>query len=71
MQPWEDPNNEGNGPAHRSGHQCFDCGSADAGTRWSPYFCFACNVTRMRRIDASFAALEARFQARTQQEQRP
>lgn len=48
---FDDPNDEGNSPKYHTGKLCIEgCGRL-AGTAWSPYFCFECNVKRIRRIN--------------------
>lgn len=59
MKAFEDPNHPGNSLAYHTGFPCIECGLRPAGTDWSPYWCFECNVARIRRIDSSFAALLA------------
>jgi len=53
MFPYQDPKHEGNHPRHKSGLPCIgiesECKNL-AGTAWSPYWCFECNVKRMDRI---------------------
>ena len=49
---FEDPDHEGNTSKYHTGKKCIekDC-NKPAGTAWSPYWCFECNVKRIRRID--------------------
>lgn len=56
--PYQDPNHAGNNARHLSGKVCIEqgCGKA-AGTAWSPFWCFACNVKRMDRISASMESM--------------
>lgn len=59
---YEDPGHEGNGAKHLTGKPCIEKGCDNpAGTAWSPFWCFACNVKRIRRIDAGFAAIGKAF----------
>lgn len=57
---YQDPNNKGNSPKHHTGKKCVgDMGvvkkcDKPAGTAWSPYWCFECNVIRMDKIDTFF-----------------
>ncbi len=47
---YEDPQDPGNGSKYHSGKLCIEgCGRL-AGTMWSPFWCFPCNVERMKRI---------------------
>lgn len=48
---YRDPDYPGNGPEYHTGEECVesDC-TRPAGTGWSPYWCFECNVIRMDRI---------------------
>lgn len=49
--PFEDPANEGNSEKYLSGLMCIESGCDEkAGTAWSPYWCFNCNVKRIKRI---------------------
>ena len=47
----EDPSHELNGPKYKTGKKCIepDCMNP-AGTYWSPYWCFFCNVKRMTQV---------------------
>ena len=58
LKPFEDPTHELNGPKYKTGKKCIepDCLSP-AGTYWSPYWCFECNVKRMERITQSLEEL--------------
>ena len=52
LKPFEDPDNPGNGEKYHTGKPCITAGcESPAGTAWSPYWCFACNVKRIKRID--------------------
>lgn len=53
LERYEDPNDPGNSAAHHTGEPCVEGCGRPAGTRWSPLWCFECNVERMRRIDTS------------------
>lgn len=46
-----------------SGRHCIDCGKP-AGTPWGPYWCPDCDVRRLDRVGAGFAAVEAAFEER-------
>lgn len=54
---FEDPNNEGNSKKYHTGQRCVEGCGRNAGTAWSPYWCFPCNVVRMNRIRNSLAAI--------------
>ena len=49
---FNDPDCEGNSPAHHTGKPCTEQGCDNpAGTGWGPYWCFEHNVERIERID--------------------
>lgn len=53
VEAFEDPTHEGNSEKHHTGVACIEKGCNEAaGTWWSPYWCFKCNVERMKRIDS-------------------
>lgn len=54
---YQDPAHPGNGPKYRTGKFCIEGCGRPAGTRWSPFWCFECNVERMDRVGAQLAAL--------------
>ncbi len=55
---FEDPNHPGNTAKHHTGKPCIEPGCENpAGTAWSPYWCFSCNVARIRRIDGKLAQM--------------
>jgi len=56
IEPWEDPTSDGNSKRHRTGKKCIECDNP-AGTAWSRWWCFECNVKRMRRINASLDSI--------------
>lgn len=51
MKDFENPNHEGNSEKYHTGKVCAtsDCNNP-AGTLWSSYYCFTCNVERMNRV---------------------
>lgn len=55
MKAYKDPNHEGNSSKYLTGKKCIelDCENP-AGTRWSPHWCFSCNVERIERINGQF-----------------
>ena len=51
MFPYQDPKHEGNHSRHNTGLPCIESGcKRPAGTAWSPYWCFECNVKRMDHV---------------------
>lgn len=55
---YDDPNDRGNGPSYHTGKPCVEEGcDRPAGTAWSPYWCFECNVVRIKRIDRQLKEL--------------
>lgn len=58
MEAFEDPSHPGNSEKYHTGKPCYEAGcNRPAGTAWSPYWCFECNVERMKRIGASLRAM--------------
>lgn len=59
---FEDPNHLGNSEKY---HTCKECVEIDchnpAGTAWSPYWCFECNVKRIKRILQQLDDITNRF----------
>lgn len=65
MKAFEDPNHPGNSTDHHTGLQCIEKGcEKPAGTAWSPYWCFDCNVERMRRIERQLKAIMERAESK-------
>jgi hypothetical protein len=63
MDAFEDPNNPGNGPEYHTGKDCIEPGCNNpAGTAWSPWWCFKCNVERIRRISGQLEAIVANME---------
>ena len=59
---YSDQNHQGNGKEYHTGKLCVEEGCDNpAGTAWSPYFCFACNVKRINRINRQFDALIGKY----------
>ncbi len=55
---FEDPGHEGNSEKYHTGKTCVTKGCPNAaGTMWSLFWCFKCNVKRMKRIDKLFEKL--------------
>ncbi len=61
MKPFENPSDPGNSDKHHTGALCIspDC-KHPAGTKWSPLWCFSCNVKRMEYIDRQLKKLTER-----------
>ncbi len=62
MKPYQDPNSPGNSSEHHTGKKCIECKTRPAGTFWSPYWCFECNVKRMDEVERSLMGLQKRFE---------
>ena len=58
MKAFQNPNDPGNSDKYHTGKLCIthDC-KRPAGTKWSPYWCFACNVKRMEHVDKQLREL--------------
>lgn len=62
MKAFEDPNHEGNSEKYHTGKICITEGCENpAGTAWSPFWCFECNVERMKRVSRQLEAFEKYF----------
>lgn len=58
MDAFEDSSDPGNGLEYHTGKPCIEAGcDRPAGTAWSPYWCFECNVRRIKRISNQFEEL--------------
>ena len=65
MNAYENPNHEGNSSKYHTGKTCIKPGCNNpAGTTWSPYWCFECNVKRIKRIDGQLIKLQAGFESK-------
>jgi hypothetical protein len=62
MEAYKDPNNEGNSKKYHTGERCIECKTEPAGTAWSPYWCFKCNIKRLDRISSQFNQISEGFQ---------
>jgi len=63
VEAFEDINHPGNGPKYHTKNKCIESGCTDqAGTAWSPYWCFVHNVERIRRINGQLKMLLSRNQ---------
>ena len=52
-----------NGAEYQTGKPCVEQGcDHPAGTAWSPFWCFCCNVKRLDRIDQGFQRLADMFE---------
>ncbi len=59
LEAFEDPSHEGNSARYHTGKECIEPGCHQpARTKWSPYWCFSCNVTRMKRIGSQLKAMQ-------------
>ena len=66
MLAYEDPNHDGNSAKWHTGKRCVESGcKANAGTWWSPLWCFEHNVARMKRITAGLNDAVARAEIAT------
>jgi hypothetical protein len=61
MAGYDDPNHEGNSPKYHTGKLCIEGCGRPAGTAWSPYWCFECNVARIRRINGQLEQITSAF----------
>ncbi len=60
LEPFEDRKHLGNGALYLTSETCVEPGcTQQAGTLWSPLWCFTHNVIRMRRISAGLEKLKA------------
>ena len=57
MAGYDDPKHEGNSAKHHTGKECIEGCGRPAGTAWSPYWCFECNVDRINKINGQFEKL--------------
>jgi hypothetical protein len=66
MEIYEDINHEGNSSKYHTGKKCIgweDCNCNNpAGTKWGLYWCFECNVKRMKHLDKRFDDLQKHFE---------
>jgi hypothetical protein len=61
MKEYRDVNHPGNSPGFQTGKKCVEIGCNNpAGTAWSPYWCFECNVKRLDKISNQFENLVAK-----------
>jgi len=60
IQGYNDPEHEGNSAKYHTGEICITPGCRNpAGTAWSPFWCFQCNVKRIDRIGNNLEKLVA------------
>lgn len=59
LKAFEDPNNEGNTAKYHTGKPCVEGCGRPAGTAWSKFWCFECNVARMKGIENSMVDILA------------
>ena len=58
MAGFDDPNHKGNSDKYHTGKECITDGCSNrAGTQWSPYWCFKCNVERINKINEQFKSV--------------
>ena len=63
LHPYQDPTDKGNSAKYHTGKPCVEAGCNNAaGTAWSPYWCFECNVKRIDGINKSFDKMLAAFE---------
>lgn len=63
MPGYDDPDDKRNGPVHHTGKQCVENGCSNpAGTAWSPFWCFECNVKRINKITAQLDQISAELE---------
>ena len=61
---YNDPDDPGNGPKYHTGKPCIEAGcDKPAGTAWSTFWCFECNVKRIDRITRNLEALASKAEA--------
>ncbi|MDD5015480.1 MAG: hypothetical protein PHW73_10380 [Atribacterota bacterium] len=59
---YNDPEDEGNSEKYHTGKSCIEEGCSNpAGTFWSPYWCFECNVKRTDRITEQLTSILRSF----------
>ena len=58
---YQDRNHHGNSAKYLSGHPCIENCGRQAGTWWSKYWCFECNVVRMDRISKNLDDIAASY----------
>jgi len=64
MAGYDDPKHEGNSQKYHTGKTCIVAGcNKPAGTLWSPFWCFECNVRRIDRINKQFERAISAFDA--------
>ena len=63
MAGYNDPNHEGNSEKYHTGKLCVEGCRRPAGTAWSPYWCFECNVKRINRINKHLKQLTSCFES--------
>ena len=59
---YKDPKHIGNSEKYHTGKKCIEPGCDNlAGTAWSPFWCFTCNVKRIEKIDEQLKQCMNRF----------
>jgi len=65
LEPFEDPNHEGNSAKHHTGKSCIEPGcNAPAGTLWGKYWCFKHNVERIKHIGSQLENIRIKLEKR-------
>lgn len=57
MSGYDDPDDEGNSAKYHNGKLCIEGCGRPAGTAWGRYWCFQCNVKRIKRVTAQLESL--------------
>jgi hypothetical protein len=68
MSGYDDPNDDGNSARYHTGKLCIEGCGRPAGTQWSPYWCFECNVKRIKRITRELRDIHGDLVARRESE---
>lgn len=68
MAGYDDPKHKGNSSEYHTGKMCV-CGCGrPAGTAWSKYYCFECNVARINNITESLENIVQDFKLKQEVE---
>lgn len=63
IKPYQDPKHPYNGSEYHTGKECIEPGCHNpAGTAWSPFWCFDCNVKRIDRISRQLDEIAERYE---------
>lgn len=66
---FDDRDDPGNSDGYLTGKLCLNGCGRPAGTAWSPYLCFECNVERISRIDEQLREIDRGFSRRCEGKQ--